>query len=63
MKIRYTLGDVGSAADGLVIAQVHNDILFQGPPGRVPAPRQATWIMRLRSDQYGQLQLESLRLR
>jgi hypothetical protein len=63
LKIRYTVGEVASAADGRVIAEIHNDILFQGPPGRVPAPRRATWIMRLQSNQYGQLQLRSLRLR
>ncbi len=63
MRIRHTVGDVESSGDGLVIAEVHNDILFQGPPGRVPPLRKATWVMRFRSDQYGQLELESLRLR
>jgi serine/threonine protein kinase len=63
MKIRHTVGEVGSSADGVVIAEVHNDILFLGAPSRVPAPRKATWVMRFRPDAYGGLQLESLRLR
>ncbi|MGD8698610.1 MAG: serine/threonine-protein kinase [Gemmatimonadales bacterium] len=63
LKIRHTVGDVGSSAEGMVVAEVHNDILFLGAPRRVPPPRKATWVMRFRSDPYGELQLESLRLR
>jgi serine/threonine-protein kinase len=63
IRIRYRLGDVSSSADGLVVAEVHNDILFVGTPGRVPPPRQVTWLLRLQSDQYGRLRLQGLRPR
>lgn len=63
IRIRYRLGDVNSSADGLVVAEVHNDILFVGAPGRVPPPRQAEWLLRLQSDEHGRLRLRGLRPR
>jgi serine/threonine-protein kinase len=53
VRIRYQLNGVGTTENGLVVAQVDNNILFQGQPGRVPSPRRSTWIVQLQSDKTG----------
>jgi hypothetical protein len=50
VRIRYELGGVGTAENGMLVAEVENNIMFQGQPGRVPSPRRSTWIMRFQSD-------------
>ncbi|UCC71460.1 MAG: serine/threonine protein kinase [Gemmatimonadota bacterium] len=62
MRIRYQMGSVGSTGEGVVLAEVHNDILFLGQPGRVPPPRRSTWVMRFGSDKTG-LYLQRIRPR
>jgi serine/threonine-protein kinase len=62
LRIRHEMGNVGSADNGVVVAEVHADILFLGQPGRTPAPRKLTWVMRFRTDKTG-LYLTGLRPR
>ncbi|UCF18448.1 MAG: serine/threonine protein kinase [Gemmatimonadota bacterium] len=61
MRIRYRIGDVSSAADGLVLAPIHQTILFSGSPGTVPAPRQVEWVLVLVADETGRLHLLRIR--
>jgi len=53
MRIRYQLSGVATAANGVLLAQVDNNILFQGQPGRVPSPRRSTWVLQFQSDKSG----------
>lgn len=53
VRIRYELTGVGTTENGMLVAEVDNNILFQGQPGRVPAPRQSTWIAQFQSDKTG----------
>jgi hypothetical protein len=53
VRIRYELNGVGTTENGMLVAEVDNNILFQGQPGRVPAPRRSTWIIQLQSDKTG----------
>lgn len=53
VRIRYELGGVGTTEDGMLLAEVENNIMFQGQPGRVPSPRRSTWIVRFQSDKSG----------
>ncbi|NIN70703.1 MAG: protein kinase [Gemmatimonadetes bacterium] len=53
VRIRYELTGVGTAENGMLLAEVHNNILFQGQPGRVPTPRRSTWIAQFQSDKTG----------
>jgi serine/threonine-protein kinase len=53
VRIRYELGGVGTTENGMLVAEVENNIMFQGQPGRVPSPRRSTWIMRFQSDKTG----------
>jgi predicted Ser/Thr protein kinase len=63
MRIRHQVGDVLKSEDGMVVAEVQNNILFGlDSSGRVPAPRQITWTLRFRSDRSG-LHLASIRQR
>jgi hypothetical protein len=53
VRIRYQLSGVATTATGGVVAEVDNNILFLGQPGRVPSPRRSTWIMQFQSDKTG----------
>jgi serine/threonine-protein kinase len=53
VRIRYELTGVGTTQNGMLVAEVDNNILFQGQPGRVPAPRRSTWIAQFQSDKTG----------
>ncbi len=53
LRIRHQLNGVGATERGILVAEVDNDILFQGQPGRVPAPRRSTWIVQFQSDKSG----------
>jgi hypothetical protein len=61
MRIRYRIEDVGSAADGFVVATTQQTILFIGAPRRVPPPRQANWIFMFQANDMGRLQLRRIR--
>ncbi|UCC82781.1 MAG: serine/threonine protein kinase [Gemmatimonadota bacterium] len=53
VRIRYELTGVGTTENGMLVAEVENNILFQGQPGRVPTPRRSTWIAQFQSDKTG----------
>jgi hypothetical protein len=53
VQIRHQLSRVGYTEEGVLLAVVNNDIVFQGQPGRVQPPRSSTWIMRFQSDKTG----------
>ncbi len=53
LRIRHQIAGVGRTADGLVVAEVNNDVLVLGQPGRVPPPRTTTWVMRFQADKTG----------
>jgi serine/threonine-protein kinase len=53
VRIRYQLSGVATTENGTLVAEVQNNILFQGQPGRVPSPRRSTWIMQFQTDKSG----------